>query len=215
MSVPAEYLLTAHFPSMGEVRMIFDIGCDRMVWSTPFLREGFPDAVIYCFEPDPDNALHIFANDLAEKYRVVFHPWAVGRETGSLPFWQTIGTDGGEWPWSGSTKQPISMERKAEAAFCFKGEPTQVTCVSVDDFCPVRGIRTIDLLCMDVQGAEADILFGAKDMLPYIRYIYAEHNSGGVYDGEPGLSGLQALLPGWEIVELWSYDVLFKNPNFP
>ncbi len=215
MTTPAEYPLTKHFPSMGEVRMIFDIGCDRMVWSTPFLRDGFPTATIHSFEPDPQNVKYIYETFAADRFRVDFHPWAMGREPRSLPFWQTTGTDGGEWPWSGSTKRPISMERQSTAAFHFKAEPVNVLCMSVDAFCDEFTIPSIDLLCMDVQGAEADILLGAKAMLPHIRYIYAEHNSGGVYDGEPGLAGLQALLPGWETVELWPYDVLFKNPNFP
>ncbi len=214
MTAHKEYLLTSHFKDMGEVRMIFDIGCDRMVWSTPFLRAGFPDAVMHCFEPDPDNVAHIEKHGLAALFNVEFRPYAMGIEFGPSQFWETCGEDGGEWPWSGSTKRPLSMERHKGAAFHFKGEPVWVQCDSVDHFCMWQKIPSIDLLCMDVQGAEGDIIIGAKEMLPHIRYIYAEHSSGGVYTGEPGLAGLQALLPGWETVQVWPYDVLFKNP-FP
>ncbi len=208
----SEYALSSQFHNLRNVEMIFDIGCDRMMWSTPFLREAFPDAVIHGFEADPKNANFILENESDRRFRVEFHSIAVCESSGICPFWPSHGPDGDEWPWSGSTNHPSAFNESG-GPFFYTSDPVVVPCVTVDDFCLDRNITKIDLLCMDVQGAEIRILRGAQRMLPAIRYIFAEHNSGGHTRDEPGLDGLKNSLPGWQVMELWPYDVLFRNPN--
>lgn len=58
------------------------------------------------------------------------------------------------------------------------GEGTEaVEVTTVDLECARRGISAIDLLKIDTEGAEADVLAGAVEMLPHTRHVVLEYHS--------------------------------------
>lgn len=209
--------LLKYFDLMRPLSMIFDVGCDDFSFSTKELRQAFPDATIHAFEPDPRHIASIKDGKKDEALNIKFHPFALAEICRTRKFWQSTSDDPTrpEWPYSGSIKEPRTLDHKAGDFFHFKPEPMDVWCETLDMFCATSHIEKIDLLHMDVQGGEDLVLKGAVKMLPHIRYIYAEHNTGGIYKDAPGLEGLKALLPGWDLAETFAYDALFKNRSFP
>lgn len=193
------------------IRMILDIGCDCLSTSTPGYRRLFPKATIHCFEPDPRHAATIAADGTDKKLAVHYHQLAVADYTGARPFWQsTAGSQGG--PMGGSLCTPRSLAFHEGESYHFETEPLMVDCTTIDAFCASQGIGAIDLLHLDVQGGENLVLRGARAMLPATRFIFAEHNTCGIYLEASTLDSLTQLLPEWRIVECWPFDVLLSNP---
>ena len=70
---------------------------------------------------------------------------------------------------------------------------------------------TIDLMWVDVQGAQRKVLAGAPNTLQQTRYLYIECHPTPMYDDEPTFAELCGLLPGFAVVKRWEADVLFRN----
>lgn len=188
---------------LQDVQIVCEVGCHRLE-STVGLRELYPHATIYAFEPNPVNVKYIQDNGLVEKLGVNFYPMAVCDAPGTRDFWLSF------------TSASSSLRRPVDAAFHGPGVPTfdehpiKVDCMTLDSL----HLPAIDLLWMDVQSGEDMVLQGAVETLPHVRYIWTEHNTSGVHTNEPGLAGIKRHLPGWELVASLSYDAFFRNPNF-
>lgn len=59
----------------------------------------------------------------------------------------------------------VHVERLRAGGVLRPGTRMVVETVSLDDYCDTRGIRRIDLLKLDAEGAEADVLKGAQRLL--------------------------------------------------
>lgn len=193
--------------TIPDIRMVFEVGCDCMVYTTPTLRRLFPAATLHCFDPLPSNQAIVKALDAEAALNAHFYPLALIDDIGICPFWPS--TNRG---YSSSVKEPVIVGDIGNAVSW--SSPIRVPCVTLDAFCHQRAIPSIDLLHMDVQSGEAMLLKGAKQMLPHIRYIFTEHNTTGSYKDEPGLQGIMALLPGWSAVHVWPYDALLRNDAY-
>jgi FkbM family methyltransferase len=89
-----------------------------------------------------------------------------------------------------------------------------VKCVTLDDVSSLLGFSDrIDLLFMDVQGAELKVIKGAKEILKNTRFIYTEYSVAELYSGAPNLEIiLEALGPEWELCEkMWVYQNIDGN----
>ena len=64
---------------------------------------------------------------------------------------------------------------------------------------------------MDVQGAEGDVIKGASKTLQKTRFLYTEYNNNELYEGQPFLKSLLALLQSFKVVTRYPEDVLLKN----
>jgi len=79
--------------------------------------------------------------------------------------------------------------------------------------------QSLDLLFMDVQGAELQVLKGASATLHQISYIYTEVGLGGGYEGDTDLLDLMHYLKAWgfslyelEIIETgWGNALFIKH----
>src|SRR5262249_41488526 len=61
---------------------------------------------------------------------------------------------------------------------------TEVECTRLDDLCQELGIEVIDLIWMDLQGAELIALQSAGRLLEKVRYIYTEVSHRPIYQGQ-------------------------------
>ena len=59
-----------------------------------------------------------------------------------------------------------------------------VKAIRIDTYCAQHGIKSIDLLCMDVQGAELRVLKGLGSVLERVRYIITEIEIKPLYYGQ-------------------------------
>ncbi|MEO5718837.1 MAG: FkbM family methyltransferase [Chthoniobacterales bacterium] len=138
----------------GESEVVFDIGANAGIYSLAAAAAN-PQATVNAFEPTPQVASHlrstVSTNSLSDRIRV--HELAVGAVSGTaaLNFF------------SGERDDNEGMNFVSATGVAVKSCPIAV--VSLDDFCRRRGIERLDLVKIDVQGAEADVLTGAANLL--------------------------------------------------
>jgi FkbM family methyltransferase len=112
-----------------------------------WFKKSFPGASAYCFEPDPVNLELGKKNAALNSLELEFTEAAAGSDDGS--------------------KVMLNLEST-------EYEPRLVEIRSVDKFMADRKIPKLDILHMDVQGAELDTLKGAEAMIKAkkLRFIF-------------------------------------------
>jgi FkbM family methyltransferase len=70
----------------------------------------------------------------------------------------------------------------------------EVDCIRLDDLCRQRNIEAIDLIWMDLQGAELLALESAGRLLDSVRYIYTEVSHRAIYAGQCLFDDVHAFL---------------------
>ena len=72
----------------------------------------------------------------------------------------------------------------------------------------------IDFIWADVQGAQGMMIQGAPATLKRTRWLYTEFtpdHKDELYSGEARRAEIEALLPGWELVAIYTENLLFRN----
>jgi len=149
--------------------VIFDVGA-AVGTVTGLYRDIFPHAVIHSFEPFPDSFQQL-EKKIAGDSRIFAHNLAVADKTASVLFYDNISPltnslleADSRWSdyWGGG-----KLENKNQL---------EVEAVTLDDFCAKNNIPEIDILKLDIQGAEHLALTGAARMLEEqaIALIYSE-----------------------------------------
>src|SRR6185295_12468113 len=94
----------------------------------------------------------------------------------------------------------------------------EVDCVRLDDLCSEQGIDTIDLIWMDLQGAELLALQSAGSLLDNVRYIYTEVSHRPIYSGQCLFDEVDAFLAkrGFRRCTKvdrtrWQQDIIYEN----
>jgi FkbM family methyltransferase len=106
---------------------------------------------VFAFDPTPNSVNMLDASRLPAKFH--FHPWAVTAEDGTLAFYPRLKKDG--------TKSDVMFTMVPE-------EETKNDVIEVPAFClstitEKLGHTHIDLLKMDIEGAEYEVLNGLLD----------------------------------------------------
>ena len=154
-------------------KLCFDIGANVGDYAMT-LRNANPDCRVVCFEPNPDLGEKIRAKGFEE----IYHS-AVGRETGTI----TINVDMNNSTQSSIYRTPVSCKRIA------------VPVITLDDFVEKQGIEHIDFVKIDTEGAEVDILHGARNLLARQAIDLIQFEYGGTYlDAHVTLQEIYGLL---------------------
>ncbi len=166
---------------------------------------------VFAFECNP-LCLEICKRNASLTKNVTVVAKAAWDETGTIPFYPVI-------PGEGKIKDPGSSS-------CFhltdnklksysQGEIT-VSAIRLDGWMKENDIASIDLICMDTQGATLKILQGMGESLKQTKYIVTECEVEHIYKGECLLPELISYLEkyGFEQVKTtMEYDYLFINRN--
>jgi len=205
---------------------ILDIGCNDGEQTWTFL-ELFPEASVFCFEPD-DRArarFHARWHDSPPAGPGVFlFPTAVGAVDGTTNFFPSQGLPHplpkeeadrvaaklpNGWDLSGSIRQP-KLHLK-DHPWCEFGEPTPVPITRLDTWSTQHCTGTIDFIWADVQGAEIDLIEGGLETLARTKYFYTEWSDRELYAGQVGLAKIWEMLPDFKIEMIYNEDVLLRN----
>lgn len=196
---PVELELTKLFQHYERLT-IFDVGACEGEDSIRYGRR-FPNASLYAFEPLPENQRLAKAN--IERYsacNVELIGTALSDRSGETVLHVSSGRPedlfaGEDWNYgnkSSSLLQPASPEPMyGWITFC---ETALVATDTLDSFCERRGIRKIDFLHMDVQGAEHLVLVGASRMLSRTTAIWLEVTERALYQGQHTRAEIKAFL---------------------
>ncbi len=194
---------------------ILEIGANDGTHTLQFAA-CFRDPAIHCFEPEP-RAIRRFRRNLRGVPNVRLVEAAVGATTGTVRFhrsdgqrhkrWRRPLPEG--WDYSGSIRPPKRhLDVHPDVEF---REPIEVPMLSIDDWALEHSVEGVDLVWMDVQGAEREVLAGMRATLPRIRFLYTEYSDVELYEGQPNLAEILAMLPDFEVMERFPGDVLLRR----
>lgn len=139
-------------------------------------------------------------------------PWAIrihaaiAGHDGMCEFWSSRSHGGGY----GSIYKPAEGLSVPLAEF---EKPYKVPCFTFDSLCDWLHIDKIDLLYVDIHGAEKDMIAHGQRALSRTRWLYMEAFKTRCYEGMATQDELLAMLPGWEFVEQFDWNILLRNKS--
>ena len=195
---------------------ILEIGCNDGEHTLWFLN-AFEAPRIFCFEPEP-RAISRFKRNVGCRSGVTLVPLAVSDTNGSVEFYQSSGQPPWEgfdhlektgWDYSGSIKKP--KEHLNVLPWIKYESKIRVPTKTIDAWNEEVGLKMIDFIWMDVQGAELSVIRGMEKTLSKVRYLYTEYSDKEMYEGQPTLKQILESLPSFEVVARYPEDVLLRN----
>lgn len=184
---------------------ILEIGCHDGE-NTSWFIEKFRHANIHCFEPDP-RAIKKFRDNFSEYSNVILHEFALGDEVGTATFHQSAHSDpNSDWDASGSLMPPKNHLK--EFPWVIFDSSVSVRVETLDAFCESNGIQEVDLIWMDVQGAELKVIAGGRKTFTNTRFIITEYNNKELYSGQPQMKQILTALPNHRVVARYPDDLL-------
>ena len=115
---------------------------------------------------------------------------------------------------SGSTRKPTGHAIHFPEVVFDYCDRTRVPCYTLDAIAEREHIDRIDLLWVDIQGAERDMIAGGRATLAKTRYMMIEAESVEMYEGQALKPELLAMLPEWEVLHDWDYDLMLRNKEY-
>lgn len=158
-------------------------------------------------EPDPRNCEIIRTYRRGEK--TILFQGAVTDYVGTIEFNEAVDPRcDGQRCGSGSIRKPTKhVELFPEIEF---PTPRVVPCWSLDYLAHVFG-WDIDLLWIDVQGAERDVIAGGRCALGSTRYLFLEAEQVELYEGQALRAELLAMLPNFRVIGEFDYNLLLER----
>jgi FkbM family methyltransferase len=144
-SLPPECAIRAE-----EMRTVLDIGANAGI-SALYFAASFPQAQVHAFEPDPGNCELLRLNAQACG-RIHVHPFALGPRDGELALFDS--DDAANFGGFSAQALGVNPARSKKVPMRHAGR-----CLAE------LGIRSIDLLKIDTEGAELDILTALEPAL--------------------------------------------------
>lgn len=180
----------------SEAPCIFDVG-GNVGQSIREYRELFPDSRITTFEPLPD-CFATLSQHFGGKPDIKLEHLALAESAGTKPFYSTRCSA------ASSLLKPDEKVREKSAQGNYEYDVIEVTVDTLDGYCSRSGIEMIDILKIDVQGAEIGVLRGAKKLLVEnaISLIYTEVLFAENYQRQSDLMSIASFLAGLRYV-LW------------
>jgi FkbM family methyltransferase len=162
-------------------------------------------------EPDLPNAQLILDHPrgLDRNRRLILG--AVGAHDGEVEFHVSWNPADGSRT-SGSIRKPTGHAIYYPSTKFYPHTNT-VPCWTLDTIFQKEWLTKIDLLWVDIQGAERDMICGGQQALRRTRYLFLEVESSELYAGQALRDELIAILGSWEIAADLGQNMLFHNPH--
>jgi FkbM family methyltransferase len=159
-------------------------------------------------EPDSRNLAKL--HPLLKDFQVEIIPKAIGSVDGVVPFNFSSGIVPGTQKNITDCNSLMQPKANIKVRPWMTFEKSEVHCITLDRLCLKYGIEHIDLIWMDVQGAELEVFKGGQRALQQTDYIYTECQEN-MYHGQPGLSKILEVLPMFEMIVKNGDNVLLRR----
>ncbi len=136
---------------------------------------------VFAFECNPA-ALECCRKNIGLNPNITLVPYGVWDQTGQVAFYRVM--DGNIGASSFFEFNPHARNYPDILEEGLVQEKIIVPTIRLDDFLHVNGIETIDLLCIDVQGAAYQVLHSLGDQITKVKYIIVELETHPIYSGE-------------------------------
>lgn len=133
---------------------------------------------------------------------------AIADHDGTCDFWENHAPQTG-WGY-GSIYSPLPGN-SVDYSFFKKTGP--IPCFTFDTICEKHNIGRIDLLRVDIHGAEKDMIRHGQEALKRTRHLFIEFFETPTYSGMATRSELLAMLPGWTVIKQFPWNLLLRNDN--
>jgi len=167
-----------------EVEVIFDIGACHALESVE-LAKKYPNAKVYTFEANPVSYNVCLENTKGYDSISVINE-AVNDYDGTCKFYP-MDKDKTVTTWEDGNQGASSLYR-ANGAYDFIEKYVQyeieVPCTRLDTFCQKNSIDKIDIIWMDLQGAELKALQSLGSLLETVQIIHTELEMNPMYEGQ-------------------------------
>lgn len=188
--------------------VIFDIGAFNFDDSVNF-KINFPSSSVYSFEPF-DHNIESYSQK-AKSMGINVFKLAISDKVGKTKFYNSETFNGKEWTCSGSLLLPSKKSgTEIHPGLIYNTEGVEVETTTIENFCDKNLIDRVDVIHMDVQGAE---YYAIKGMGNKIRpkLIFCETCEYETYEGALTQKDLDDLLlsMGYKIKERLIYDTLY------
>jgi FkbM family methyltransferase len=165
--------------------MIFDIGACNGSEGLHYAKV-FPGSVVHAFEPVPANHIRILENMACHPdVQMQAHRIALSNKEGTAVL--HVSSAEGEMAIHGNKSSSLLEPGMTSDVFPWLqfNEHMAVPTITLDTFCADHGVTSIDLVHMDVQGAELMVLEGSPRMLQHISTIWMEVERVALYKHQP------------------------------
>lgn len=168
-----------------ETSIIIEVGAHFGI-DTRKLNRCFPESTIYAIEPDPRN-YQLLTKGVSSMPKIVTENIALSDKTGTATFYQSHSSKDNHskyknFRWIDKNYYQSQNLSRSGASSLVTGHPSlegstaiQVQTERLDDYAQRRNLKAVNLLWIDVQGAESKVLDGASALLPLIDYIWIEY----------------------------------------
>jgi FkbM family methyltransferase len=202
------------FATLG---VIFDIGSRDGLQAVEF-SNLFPEADIVAIECNRQT-LERCRRNLADKPRITLIDKAINSHTGRCTFYpidptRTITT----WKDGNPGASSLFIATGDYPVETYVQNEVEVDCIRLDDLCQQLHINAIDLIWMDLQGAELIALQSAGSLLEKVRYIYTEVSHRPIYKDQCLFEDVDAFLTGRGFRRCttidparWQQDAIYEN----
>lgn len=148
------------------------------------LKAAYPKSTIYSFEPDPGRC------SIIEKLGILIHYAAISDRNGIASFERCIDPNEGDLLYGPAGSLLKHKQKHLETFNHLSYELINVPTITLASFCLVSEIPKIDLLHMDVEGAELKVLHGlGKWLRP--KAIFLECHMTEFYEGAAPISVIE------------------------
>ncbi len=169
-----------------QIKTIVVLGCNEYSY-VPRLKEKYNPEIIYAFEADPTLAEWCEENPIEN---VIFNHFAVCDVDGTVDFYESY--DGGQ----GSLYERYSSPPFYPSGNEIQKEKIKVNATRLDTFFSDNPEIKLDMICMDIQGAELPALKGLGSIIENVSYIILE---------VPKSEDLNYHKNGYSVEELYSF----------
>ncbi len=166
-----DYLQYKDFLDSREIRLIFEIGSRDAIDA---IRLGYTyQCPVFAFECHP-HALKLCFQNVRNYPYVTVVPYACWNETKSLPFYPVVESHGGRYPVNIGASSLLVARKNGCDKEHVQGNPIAVQAVRLDEWMAQHRIASVDLVCMDCQGASLQVLQGMGSYLKTVKYLITE-----------------------------------------
>jgi len=201
-------------------KVVFEFGSRYGEDTVEFARR-YPKAMVYAFECNP-NTLPGCRKNISSYSNIVLTEKAVSDTCGTVSFYK-IDKDKTETTWEDGNQGASSL-LKASGKYPVENyvqEEIEVESITLSRFIEDRHIPGIDILWMDIQGAELKALQGLGKDISRVKTIHIEVEFFEIYKDQPLFDEVKAFLnnANFELLDFssqgdYSGDAIFVNNAF-